>query len=67
MYCMLILSLFVIEFYVKLGFSERNYSFKESSGSANIILVLSKPLSSGFNLTIVSAPLTSDKGEYAHE
>ena len=66
MYCMLILS-FDIEFYVKLGFSERNYSFKESSVPAKVTLVLSKPLSSGFNLTIVSAALISDKGEYTHE
>ena len=58
--------LFVTEFYAKLRFGEHNYSFKESSGLANITLVLSKPVSSGFNLTIISASLTqtlSDKGE----
>ena len=58
--------LFVKEFYAKLRFGNRNYIFNESSGLANITLVLSKPVSSSFNLTIISASLIyslSDKGE----
>ena len=61
--------LFVTEFYAKLRFSEQNYIFKESSGLAKITLVLSKPVSSSFNLTIISASLTptlSDEGEDMH-
>ena len=63
----LILSSFVIEFFVQLKFSKHEYSFKENSGLVKITLVLSKPLSSGFDITIISAALTptfSNKGEY---
>ena len=65
--CAVCMLLFVTEFYAKLRFGKPNYIFNESSGLANIILVLSKPVSSSFSLTIVSAILTqtlSDKGEY---
>ena len=61
--------LFVTEFYAKLRFGKRNFIFKESSGLAKIILVLSKPVSSSFKLTIISASLThtlSNKGEDMH-
>ena len=60
---------FFTETYATLKFSKDEYSFKENSGSAKIALVLSKPLSSGFDITIISAALTttfSDKGEYMH-
>ena len=61
------MSQFVIEFYAKLRFSQTKYSFKENSGSAKITLVLSKPLSSGFDITMISAALTptlTNKGEH---
>ena len=62
--------LFVTEFYAKLRFGEHYFIFKESSGLAKITLVLSRPVSSSFKLTIISASLThtlSNKGEDMHK
>ena len=56
--------IFVIELYTELKFSANKYSFKENSGSATIVLILSKPVLSGFYLTITSTALTSDKSKY---
>ena len=57
---------FVVEFYAELKFSPNKYRFKENSGSATIVLILSKQVLSDFNLTITSTALTSDKSKYVY-